>query len=64
MGRKAGSKSVVYIPTQDPAMQGMSSAQLIEYAEQGEKQCAQAGVEMLRRKRNRMIAKAAEAKAA
>lgn len=56
---------VTYLPPQNPEMVKLGSAELIAHGEKGEKQAIEAGLELLRRKRNTAIRKAAEqAKAA
>lgn len=47
-----------YLPPVNPDMQKLSALELVSYGEKGEKQSIEAGLEMLRRKRNRVLAKA------
>lgn len=49
--------TVTYLPPVDPAMQKLSALELVAFGETGEKPAIAAGLELLRRKRNRIIAK-------
>lgn len=57
-GTRKPAPVVTYLPPQDPAMVKLGSAELIAYGEKGERESIQAGLEFLRRQRNKAARRA------